>query len=613
MKFIRFDQSTKPRVILTTLLALPITPSLAATSLDTINITANRMAQTIDETLAAVTVITRDDIQKSQAKDITQLLDGTQGLTMSNNGGLGKTAGIRLRGTDSKQVLVLIDGVRIGSATLGTVAFQDLPLSQIERIEVVRGPRSQLYGADAVGGVIHIFTRQGRQGTRVSGNVEYGSHNTKRIGLGVSGADGGFDYSLQLSHLNTDGFNALKNNNPDKDGYENRAFSGSVGYLFDNGVKLNLNVLRSEGENEYDSAWGPGNFYTADSLQQSVSGKLTFSPSDIWDVSLVLGETRDESTNNTNGAFTSYFNTKRRQFSWQNDLAIGEESLLSFGLDFTRDAVEGSSNYSVNERDNKALFAQYQREFGKNNIVLGLRHDDSESYGTYNTGNIAFGRDLTDSLRVIASYGTGFRAPTFNDLYYQDPWGSNGNPNLTPEESNSFELAFKGKQSWGNWNINLFRTDIDGLIDWVEIAPFTYQPQNISQARIDGLEMGFNTELAGWAVATNLTLLDPRDTTTDKFLIDRSQRTLRIDVDRTFGETELGATFNARSRSYSNTSNTLMADGFGTLDLRAAHHLSSDWTLRGQIRNLFDRDYEIIRTYNTGGREFFVSVHYEPK
>ena len=244
MKFIRFDQSTQPLLFLTTLFTVPVTTALAATSLDTINITANRMAQTIDETLAAVTVLTRDDIQKSQAKNITQLLDGTQGLTMSNNGGLGKATGIRLRGTDSKQVLVLIDGVRIGSATLGTVAFQDIPLSQIERIEVVRGPRSQLYGADAVGGVIHIFTRQGRQGTRVSGDVEYGSHNTKRVGLGVSGADGSFDYSLQLSHLNTDGFNALKNNNPDKDGYENRAFSGSVGYLFDNGVKLNLNVLR---------------------------------------------------------------------------------------------------------------------------------------------------------------------------------------------------------------------------------------------------------------------------------------------------------------------------------------------------------------------------------
>ncbi|MCW8945517.1 MAG: TonB-dependent receptor [Sedimenticola sp.] len=612
MKSHQINQRTLTRTVLTALLVVP-TATMAATSLDTVNVTASRMAQTIDETLAAVTVITREDIDKSQAKDITQLLDGTQGLTMSNNGGLGKVAGIRMRGTDSKQVLVLIDGIRIGSATLGTTAFQDLPLSQIERIEVVRGPRSQLYGADAIGGVIQIFTRKGRAGTHFIGDAEYGSHNTVRTALGVTGAEGNVDYSLQASILKTDGFNALKNNNPDKDGYENRSFSGSLGYRFNNGAKISFNALRAKGENEYDSAWGPTNLYDADSLQQSLSGKLTFSPNQVWDVALMVGETRDESTNYTNGAFTSYFNTRRRQFSWQNDLAIGEETLLTFGLDFQRDAVEGTSTYSVNERDNKALFAQYQREFGKNSVVLGLRHDDNESFGSYNTGNIAFGRDLTETLRLIASYGTGFRSPTFNDLYYQDPWGSNGNPNLTPEESKSFELALKGKQSWGNWNINLFRTDIEGLIDWVEIAPFTYQPQNINQARIDGLEAGVTTQVAGWQLAGNVTLLDPRNKNTGKLLTDRSQRTLRIDVDRTFGKTDVGATFNARSRSYSNASNTLMADGFGTFDLRASHHLDSDWTLRGQIRNLFDRDYETVRTYNTGGREFFVSVHYQSK
>lgn len=612
MKRYKTHQHTLNQAILTALLVAPAT-AMAATSLDTVNITASRMAQTIDETLAAVTVITREDIDKSQAKDITQLLDGTQGLTMSNNGGLGKAAGIRLRGTDSKQVLVLIDGVRIGSATLGTTAFQDLPLSQIERIEVVRGPRSQLYGADAIGGVIQIFTRKGKEGVRFIGDAEYGSHNTLRTALGVTGADGQIDYSLQASLLKTDGFNALKNNNPDKDGYKNRSVSGSLGYRFNSGAKITFNALRAKGENEYDSAWGPNNLYDSESLQQSLSGKLTFSPTALWDVALMVGETRDESTNFTNGAFTSYFNTKRRQFSWQNDIAISEESLLTVGLDFQRDAVEGTSSYSVSERDNKALFAQYQREFGHNSVVLGLRHDDNESFGDHNTGNIAFGRDLTESLRLVASYGTGFRAPTFNDLYYQDPWGSNGNPNLTPEESKSFELALNGKQAWGRWNVNLFRTDIEGLIDWVEIAPFTYQPQNINQARIDGLEAGLVTEVAGWQVAGNLTLLDPRNKNTGKLLTDRSKRTLRIDVDRRFGKTDVGATFNARSRSYSNTSNTLMADGFGIIDLRAAHHLSSDWTVRGQIRNLFDRDYETVRTYNTGGREFFVSVHYEPK
>jgi vitamin B12 transporter len=604
-----------PTAVLSTAftLLLPIDSSQAVTALDRVNVTANRMARTIDETLAAVTVITREDIQNSQAKDIRQLLDGTQGVTMSSNGGLGKATGIRLRGTDSKHVLVLIDGVRVGSATLGTTAFQDIPLAQVERIEIVRGPRSQLYGADAVGGVIQIFTRKGRAGEGISAEAEYGSHNTRRVALGVAGGRERVDYSLRVADLRSDGFSALKNNNPDEDGYNNRSISGHLGYRLSDEMKLSITALRATGENEYDSAWGPTDLYDTDFVQQAVSGKLEYAPGEIWDITLAAGESRDETTNFTNGSFDSAFDTKRRQFSWQNDIALSDESVLTLGFDFLRDQVEGTSSYSVNQRDNRAWFAQYQTMLGLNDLVIGLRHDDNESFGDHNTGNIAWGRELTENLRLVASYGTGFRAPTFNDLFYQDPWGSSGNPNLTPEESQSVELSLRGRPSWGEWNINLFRTDIEGLIDWVEIAPFIYQPQNVDQARIDGLEAGVSTELADWRLGANLTLLDPRNRTTGKLLTDRSERTLRFDIDRAFGTTEVGATLQARSHSYSNATNTLGTGGFATLDLRVARHLSPEWTLRGQIRNLFDRDYETVRTYNTGGREFFVSVHYEPK
>ncbi|WP_260292515.1 TonB-dependent receptor domain-containing protein [Sedimenticola hydrogenitrophicus] len=604
-----------PTAVLSTALTLvlPVDSSQAATSLDRVNVTANRMARTIDETLAAVTVITREDIQNSQAKDITQLLDGTQGVTMSSNGGLGKATGIRLRGTDSKHVLVLIDGVRIGSATLGTTAFQDIPLAQIERIEIVRGPRSQLYGADAVGGVIQIFTRKAKAGEGISAEAEYGSHNTRRLALGVAGGRERVDYSLRVADLRSDGFSALKNNNPDEDGYNNRSISGHLGYRLSDEMKLSITALRAAGENEYDSAWGPTDLYETDFLQQAVSGRLEYAPGEIWDITLSAGESRDETTNFTNSSFDSTFNTKRRQLSWQNDIALSDESILTLGFDFLRDQVEGTSSYSVNQRDNRALFAQYQTMLGLNDFVIGLRHDDNESFGDHNTGNIAWGRALTENLRLVASYGTGFRAPTFNDLYYQDPWGSSGNPNLTPEESESLELSLRGRQAWGEWNVNLFRTDIEGLIDWVEIAPFTYQPQNVDQARIDGLEAGVSTELAGWHLGANLTLLDPRNRTTGKLLTDRSERTLRFDIDRALGNTEVGATLQARSHNFSNATNTLGTAGFATLDLRVARHLSPEWTLRGQIRNLFDRDYETVRTYNTGGRELFVSVHYQPK
>ncbi len=595
------------------ILCLPYSCANAVTALGTINVTANRTAITADQTLASVTIITQDEIKASQSRDLTTLIDGLPGVTISNNGGLNKSTSVRLRGTGSNHVLVLIDGIRIGSATLGLAAFQHIPLDHVERIEIVRGPRSQLYGADALGGVIQIFTSKGSSGHKMRAEASYGSHNTVTGSIGISGMAGNTDYSLSLSHRKTDGFNALKNNNPDKDGSENQALAAHLSHRFGSGLKATVNLLRSKGNSDYDSAWGPANSYDNDFLQQVVTGKFEYSPNDWWDTYLSLGESRDETTNFTNNTFTSFFETKRKQINWQNDFMVGESGLMTIGLDFLRDTVDGSSDYSVNERDNTGLFVQYQTEFGPNSLIVGLRRDDNESFGGHNTRNIDWGRDLSNDLRVTAAYGTAFRAPTFNDLYYQDPWGSNGNPNLTPEESRTLELGLEGRQDWGNWDLRLFQTDIEGLIDWVEIAPWTYQPQNINEARIKGVEASTHTQLADWKLSANLTLLDPRNSNTNKLLIYRSEQTLRVDITRAFGKTEVGASLHARSHHYSDVDNTRRSGGFGTVDLKASHRLGEEWIIQGKIQNLFDRDYETIRTYNTGGRELFVTITYEPK
>jgi len=610
----RFN-TLKPTRLLTTAiaLALPYASASAMAALDTINVTATRMAQTVDETLAAVTVITRSDIDRLQDHDLVELLDGQPGLTISSNGGLGKSTSIRLRGTGSGHVLVLIDGIRIGSATLGETAFQHLPLQNIERIEIVRGPVSHLYGSDAIGGVIQIFTRKGQQGRQINAEAGYGSHNTRSSTLGISGADNNTDYSLQLSQLKSDGFNALKNNNPDKDGYRNQSFTAQLGHRFSNDLKLGINILHADGNSEYDSAWGPTNDYSTDFLQQSVSGKLDYSPTQWWDLSLSLGETKDESTNFANGSRSSFFDTERHQVSWQNNFFISDESILTLGMDFLHDKVDGSSSYSKDRRDNTGTFIQYQGTIGANNFILALRHDDSDAFENSNTGNVAWGYDLSDSLQLNASYGTAFKAPTFNDLYYQDPWGSNGNPNLSPEKSKSMELGLKGKQGWGRWSLNLFRTEIKDLINWVEIAPWTYQPQNTSKARINGLEASINSTLAGWDITGNLTLLDPRDTQTDKLLVRRNERTLRVDINRSFGKSHIGATLQARSHSFNDTKNSQRVAGFGTVDLRASHQLTSNWQIRSEIRNLFNKEYETIRGYNTDNRTFFITIAYQSK
>lgn len=596
------------------LAALPGLSTQAAERLETINVTATRTARTADETLASVTVITRRDIETSQALDLPQLLAGLPGITMTSNGGYGKTTSLHLRGSNSSQVLVLIDGVRIGSASLGTTAWEHLPIAQIERIEVVRGPQSHLYGSDAIGGVVQIFTRKGSGGerARLDGEIGYGTYNTLNGNLGVSGGGDASSYSLRFAGFSSDGFDAADDNNPDLDGYRQTSLSGNLSHRFANGLDIQLTGMRSEGNTEYDG-FDRTRSYDTDFVQQVINGRLRFSPASWWDLSVTAGESRDKSRNHVDHGLDSVFETRIPQASWQNDFMVGDDGILTAGLDFLQDRVDGSTEYSETTRNNTGLFAQYQGDFGRSNFNAGIRYDDNEQFGGHTTGNIAWGYGLTDTLRLVASYGTAFKAPTFNDLYYQDPWGSSGNPDLDPEKSKSYELGLEGAPAWGSWSLRAYRTDIDDLIQWTQIAPWIWQPQNIASARIDGLEAALTTELSGWIVSGSLTLLDPKDRDSGNLLPSRSRQTFRLDVDRRFGASGVGATVRASSYSYDDPDNLVRISGFGLVDLRMDHYLTPDWAVRGKISNLFDKDYQTRAGYNEPGIELFLSIVYQPR
>lgn len=583
-------------------------PAFAAESaqLDEINVTATRTARTVDETLAPVEVITRPEIERSQAINLIDLLAGRPGIDLVSRGGYGSVSSLFLRGTKSEHLLVLIDGVRIGSVSSGGPSLHTLPLSQIERIEIVRGPRSSLYGADAVGGVIQIFTRKGETGIHPSASITVGSNNTKDISASLSAGTKQTRYHLGLAYLETDGISAIKDNNPDDDGYSNRSLNASLGHTFSGGQQVDLQFLRTQGSVEYDDSFDITGRYENDFVQQVANAKLSFTPLESWDVILTLGESRDE----TDDLVYGEINTRRKQASWQNDLNLTQNQILTAGIDLLRDSVSGSLTYAEDTRDNQAIFTQYQGAFGQLNLTAGLRHDDNEAFGNHTTGNLSLGHAITSQVRGILSYGTAFRAPSFNDLYY--PGFSN--PELQPEESTSYELGFTGDPGWGSWELRAFRTEIDNMIQY---NPNAGKPENIAAARIDGLETRIDTRLLDWDLSTSLTLLDPRDESTDQVLQRRARKTLRIDADRTFGKTGLGLSFIAQGSredlDYSTwpaTSVTL--SGYGLVDLRASRQLSSDWVLRGQIKNLFDKEYETVYNYNTLGRELFISIAYLP-
>lgn len=583
----------------------------AADAIDPVVVTATRTAQSAADSLAAVTILDRAAIEASQARSLTELLAGLPGVQVTSNGGYGKTSSVHLRGSNANHVLVLVDGMRLGSATLGSVPFEDLPLESIERIEIVRGPRSSLYGADAIGGVIQIFTRDGQGAPRLRAAVGGGSHDTYRASAGLSGQHGNTRYALDVSRFTTQGFDSTDGNDPDRDGYHRSAASARIEHHYAPDHSLSLSALHSEGHNEYDG-WDPSRRYTSDTVQQALSARWDIALSDIWYSRLLLGESRDESRNFSAGIPDGEFRTRRRQVTWQHDVQASDGLLLTLGADHLTDQITTTTIYSRTRRANTAFFLQGQLERGRHDWLLGLRHDDNDAYGTHTTGNLAWGYRLDDGMRLTASHGTAFKAPSFNDLYYQDPWGSNGNPDLQPERSASSEIGVQHVFPGGQWQLRAYRTDIRDLIQWTEIAPWTWQPNNVGAARIDGLEFGVNGLLGAWQLGVTLDLTDARDSTTATHLPGRARETARLTLERQSGRLYGRLDWLAVGRRYADAANTQELAGYGVLAAVLHYDIAPQWRVEARLDNLFDQPYQEVKGYHTAGRTLFVGLRYRP-
>ncbi len=607
--------TTVRRGALAAALALASAPAFAqdaATRLDEIVVTATRTARTQDETLAAITVIDRADIERLQPASLPELLRGTPGLSIASNGGLGKQTSLFLRGTEADQVLVLVDGIKIGSATAGAAAIQDIPLEQIERIEIVRGPFSSLYGSEALGGVIQIFTRRPEGTFAPHASLGVGSYSTRRASAGAGGRVGRGWYSIAAAHERTDGINACRASfvagcfadEPDRDGYRNTSLSLQGGYRFSDAWDAEARVLRAEGENAYD-----GGFVDASDVVQQVAGaRLRFAPSDALALTFNAGQSRDESDDFKDGAFIGVFDTQRDLGSLQADIGAGE-GLVSIGFDWQREEVDSTIAFDQTRRINRGLFGQWQRTFGAHGLQASLRRDDDSQFGGQTTGSALWGWSFTETLRLTASYGTAYRAPTFNELYFP---GFN-NPGLQPETSRSAELGLRGKLDDGDWSLSAFQTQVDDLIAF---DATTFRPVNVDRARIRGVEAALGAKLADWTLRGSATWLDPRndgDTVNrGNQLPRRARQTARIDADRAFGGFSVGGTVFAAGARYDDLANTTRLGGYATVDLRLAWSLGDDWSLQLAANNVFDRRYETAAFFNQPGRNYMFTVRWRP-
>lgn len=590
----------------------------ATDTLDEVVVTATRLEQPLSQSLSHVTVLDAEQIGASGATDLPTLLRRQAGLEITQAGGVGAQSSLFTRGSNSNHTLILLDGVRMSSATTGATAIDQIMLDQIERIEIVRGNVSSLYGSDAIGGVIQIFTRRGHGAPAFNASAQAGSHNTQRASAGFGTEVDDNRFNLQASAFRTDGVSAINpaiapSANPNNNGYDNQSLSGNLSHRFDADNSVSAALFASQGRISTDNAFG---FSTAD-LNDSKSNlaKLALSSdnrlSENWSSHVQFAQGSDDTKTFLNGVSNASYRTTNRQIGWQNNVAFGETGQLMLGVDQLEQRVASSTLYSRDSRRVNSLYGGYTGLYSAHQAQLNLRQDRYSDFGTANTGLLGYGYRFNDDWRASASYSTAFRAPTFNDLYWPAAWGYQGNANLKPERSRNLELGVHYAVTDQHLDVMYFDNRIRELID-----PGTTMPVNLNQARIDGLELGYGAQFGETALATTLTAQNPRDAVTGQRLIRRAKRYGNVSVSRTLSAWKLGGEVrfsDAREDNHLTAwpAQRVTLPGYAVLNLSAGYALDQRLQLSLRVDNLFNRDVSLLHGYNTPGRTLMIGLNYQ--
>ncbi len=574
----------------------------------TIVVTATRQAMRSNELLSDVSVITREDIDKAGQTTVEQLLASRPGIEYASNGGPGTTSSVFIRGASSKHTIVLIDGQRVGSASSGDVAFSRIPLSQVDRIEILRGPASSLYGSDAIGGVIQIFTRRGDGPLRLNAHAGYGTYGTAETGVGFSGGNEAISYSLQAGHYKTEGFNAISNPakssyNPDRDGYRNTNFSGSFAVRPAQGHEIGLNFLHSSGVSKYDSTPKARDFANDQDLS-AYSLYMRNRLGGSWTSTLRLGRSKDDSTNLRNDVSTSIFRTDQDQAIWQNDikLPVGRAMLAA---EYLRQKLTGTTAYVVTERSIRSLLAGWNGNLGDHRLQFNLRRDDNSQFGGKTTGFAAYGYQFNMDWRAHISYGTAFRAPSFNELYYPDTGFGGGNPNLKPEYARNREIGVDWERGSHRFYAVYFHNKVSDLIAG-------WPPVNVSNATLSGTSLGYEGGFSDWQFGISADFQKPRDDDTGKRLARRADEQMKTRLSRAYGNWNFGGEWLLVGKRYEDAANTQKLGGYGLVNLFADYRIERDWVVFARGNNIFNKNYELALDFATPRASVFVGVRYAP-
>ncbi|MDD2832500.1 MAG: TonB-dependent receptor [Methylotenera sp.] len=616
------------KTIIASAISLAFTSPIVAAeniNLEDVVVTASRTQQARTSVVGDVTVIDREEIELAGAGSLTDVLRMQPGVQISTNGGAGTGSSVFLRGTNADHVVVLVDGLRINSATLGTTSFENIPLGQIERIEILRGPASSLYGADAIGGVIQIFTRKADADKVLAhAAVGLGSYDTKTAEAGISGSVSALKYGINISSFDTDSFSAKRirtGKDKDDDSYYNLSISTFVELELAQGHTWGLQFFESKGHAEFDNKFE--NFGEQTLQSYAFTSKNQFLSN--WHSTFKLGMGVDDSDSHSSPTSLSKFRTEQLQLSWQNDfkLPLGTVTLAYDRLE--QDGKSKSNNITSikKERNNDSFFAGYVADIGNHAMQLSLREDHNTQYGNNTTGGIGYGYHITPEWRISASYGKAFKAPTFNQLYFPNF----GDPSLSPEKSENIEASLKYSGPELSAGIAVFENKIRNLIEFSGAATTGctlggFCPVNVGKVKIQGA-----TFEGGWQInenlllAGNLTVQSPRNDDTEQLLVRRGNRYGKISLIHQLGDFEWGAEVTGASTRYNNAANTKVMQGYSLVNLTANYRISPEWKLQARANNILDKNYVIAYTgnsatsaaYNTAGSNLFIGLRYDMK
>ncbi len=569
-------------------------------------VTASRVQTRADDLVSDVVVIDRAAIEASSGRTLTEVLVRNSGIQTFSNGGLGKNSGVYTRGTETRHTILLIDGVRFGSATTGAPSWDNIPVDMIERIEVLKGPASALYGSEAVGGVVQVFMRKGVKGFSPHASLSLGTNSFAQISAGVNGSDGALSYTIGVQKTQDKGFSATNskaafgNYNADRDGLKQDAVNASVAYQINPNWKIDAGLLYADGMSQYDD--GPtGDTRTAvrtQTLRAGVEGKVLSN----WKTQLRVSQALDKANDIESAYFPSKFNTKQDQITWQNDIDTPLGVAL-LGVERMTQKIDSSTLYDVTQRTVSSYFAGLNGTSGSHSWQANVRRDSNSQFGDSNTWFAGYGYKINPAWRVNASYGTSFVAPSFNQLYYPDF----GTPSLQPEKGRNLDLGVTYSENGQTVKLVHFDNKIQGFITGSTKA------ESIPRARIKGWTLGYDGAFGPLNLRATVDALDPRNELTGKLLQRRARNQFTLGADYTTGAWTFGGSLLNVGSRFDDTKNAQALDNFTTMDVFVNYAISKDLSLQTKVNNLANKSYETAYGFNQPGRSVFVTLRYAMK